>query len=148
MPSLISPQFQLKLSPQADPAALVAHGRARFTVLTPRLLRLEFSPSGEFEDHASQAFWYRRQPVPPFEVSRREGALELRTQFLTLRYVPSPKGFDRRTLSVAVHATGRTWHYGDRDWDNLGGTARTLDGADGRVHLEPGLVSRSGWAVA
>ena len=39
-------------------------------VLTSRLLRLEYSPSGEFEDHPSQAFWYREQPVPEFTVKR------------------------------------------------------------------------------
>jgi alpha-glucosidase len=39
---------------------------ARFTVLTDRLIRLEFHRDGRFEDRASQAFWFREQPVPEF----------------------------------------------------------------------------------
>ena len=38
------------------------------------------------------------------------------------------------------------WRYGQRV-GNLGGTARTLDKADGRVPLEDGVLSRKGVAV-
>jgi alpha-glucosidase (family GH31 glycosyl hydrolase) len=38
------------------------------------------------------------------------------------------------------------WRYGQRV-ENLGGTARTLDEADGRVALEDGVLSRNGVAV-
>ncbi|HEX7598729.1 MAG TPA: TIM-barrel domain-containing protein, partial [Polyangia bacterium] len=56
-------------------------------------------------------------------------------------------GFSHKTLSIEVSATGHTWHFGDHDRENLRGTARTLDGADGATHLDPGLISRQGWAV-
>jgi alpha-glucosidase (family GH31 glycosyl hydrolase) len=47
-----------------------------------------------------------------------------------------------------VPATGQTWKYGDRgEWKNLRGTARTLDGVNGALWLERGLLSRDGWAV-
>ena len=42
------------------------------------------------------------------------------------------------------------WHPGDVDAQNLLGTTRTLDGEQGehlQEPMEPGLVSRSGWAV-
>ena len=42
------------------------------------------------------------------------------------------------------------WRYGDHAADgdgNLGGTARTLDMIDGRLPLEPGVLSRNGFAV-
>jgi len=42
--------------PRAHPAAVVVHGDVRFTVLTPRLVRLEWSEEGVFEDRASYAF--------------------------------------------------------------------------------------------
>ena len=38
------------------------------------------------------------------------------------------------------------WRYGE-DGHDLGGTARTLDLADGAIPLEPGVVSREGFAV-
>jgi alpha-glucosidase len=42
------------------------------------------------------------------------------------------------------------WHPGDVDTQNLLGTTRTLDGAFGaktKEPIEPGLISRSGWAL-
>ena len=156
MPSFPTPsQYKIDFAPLADPAAVVLARSARFSVLTPRLLRMEFSPAGVFEDHPSQAFWYRQQPVPPFQVEHPiGGGVVIRTQYLTLTYVPQAgeaaddrRVFTKKNLSVIVHATGQTWHYGDRDFENLGGTTRTLDGVNGAARLEPGLVSPKGWAV-
>jgi hypothetical protein len=152
------PQFQLEFQPVADPLAVVTLPDVRFTALTARLLRLEFSPSGQFEDHPSQVFWRRRLPVPEFTVTRAGSGLELETPLLRLSYTPGEvavgavrepphHGFSRKTLSIEVLATGHTWHFGKRDHENLRGTARTLDGADGATYLEPGLVSLQGWAV-
>jgi len=115
--------------------------------LTSRLIRLEFSPLDQFEDHPSQVFWYRQQPVPEFETRRSAVQLEITTEYLHLRYAIGSKGFRRETLSIELRQFGTVWHYRDRDPGNLHGTARTLDGADGRVPLDQGLISRSGWAV-
>jgi len=145
--SPIPSHFKIDFQPLADPQAVVTLGGARFTVLAPRLIRMEYSPSGQFEDHPSQAFWYRRQPVPPFEVSRSEETLELRTAGLRLSYTHTPAGFTPQTLAVELLAGRRTWRFGERDTGNLHGTTRTLDGKDGQAWLEPGLVSRHGWAV-
>ncbi|MDR1105253.1 MAG: hypothetical protein LBL44_02750, partial [Treponema sp.] len=58
--------------------------------------------------------------------------------------------FTRNTLQIHVICPGsphgKLWHYGDSP-GNLGGTTRTLDGADGEVPLENGLLSESGYAV-
>ena len=53
-------------NPVADPKAVVVVGNARFTVLTPQLIRMEWSADGKFEDHASLVFINRRLPVPKF----------------------------------------------------------------------------------
>jgi len=45
----------------------VTFGKARFTVLAPELIRMEWAADGRFEDHASFVFLNRRLPVPPFE---------------------------------------------------------------------------------
>ena len=145
--SPIPEQFKIDFHPVAEPQAVVTAGGARFSLLTERLVRMEFSPSEQFEDRPSQVFWYRRQPAPAFEGWRDGSRLELRTAALRLVYLDGPAGFSRQTLSVEVAATGSTWRFGQWDTGNLGGTARTLDGADGAIHLEPGLVSRQGWAV-
>jgi alpha-glucosidase len=147
--------------PVADPKAIVTVGNARFTVLTPQLIRMEWSADGKFEDHASFVFINRRLPVPKFR-SRIEFAgnyhiFEIHTDALTLSYdvagTPDSSGmFNAKNLRVSLEVDGKdvVWHPGDADTENLQGTTRTLDGARGdktREPIEPGLVSRSGWAL-
>ncbi len=135
--------------PVASPEAIVVKGNVRFTVLTSRLIRLEYSKDGRFEDRASQPFWFRRQHVPSFKKSVSERSVEVETDDLLLRYRPTRFGFTRWTLSITLKGSGVTWHYGDssRRAGNLKGTARTLDGDFGNTRLEDGLLSRAGWAV-
>ena len=67
--SPVPPQFKIEFKPAADPRAVVSLPNVRFSMLSERLVRLEYSPvEGAFEDRPSQAFWYRQQPVPAFEV--------------------------------------------------------------------------------
>ncbi len=134
-------------TPLADPNAIVCGPNVRFTVLASRLLRLEYSPTGEFEDRPSQVFWHRTQPVPQFTSKVTDVSIEIETEHLLLRYKINPRGFHRTTLSIRIKPSGTTWRYGMRPRGNLGGTARTLDAVVGKTRLEAGLVSRSGWAV-
>jgi alpha-glucosidase (family GH31 glycosyl hydrolase) len=143
---MIPDHFKIKLDPLPNPQAVVEAGQARFTVLTPRLIRMEWSPSGVFEDRASQAFWFRTQPAPEFTVKRQESGLTIETAFLRLFYQPTG-AFTTENLHVELKEMDTTWYYGDPDPGNLLGTARTVDGVDGAAPLSLGLISRSGWAV-
>src|ERR1051325_4061493 len=73
-------------NPVADPKAVVVSGNARFTVLTPQLIRMEWAEDGKFEDHASLVFINRRLPVPLFQKTIKEGWLQFDTAKLRLRY--------------------------------------------------------------
>lgn len=141
--------LHLPFEPVATSDAVVATKSVRFTVLTARLLRMEYSPTGQFEDRPSQPFWYRRQPVPQFEVRRNDRGVEIETSHLLLRYTENGRGFTPVSLSVTLKETDVTWWYGDRIWKSgdLKGTTRTLDEVDGWVNLESGLMARNGWAV-
>jgi alpha-glucosidase (family GH31 glycosyl hydrolase) len=138
--------------PAADLSAMVIFGNARFTVLTSKLLRLEWAANGQFEDHASFTFLNRRLPVPEFHTSVNGGILTIDTAALHLVYRGGSKGdrFAADNLSIQLHMNGNEieWHPGMPDTGNLLGTARTLDLVEGSaVALEPGLVSRDGWTV-
>jgi len=145
----ILPQFHIQTAPIADLAAVVSGPYVRFTALTSRLFRLEYSLSGQFEDHPSQAFWYRQQPVPTFTFKNTGEIIEIDTEYLHLMYRVNDKGFTPNSLSIEVKTNGVIWHFGDnyRRARNLMGTARTLDGVNGRVDLGTGLNSRAGWAL-
>jgi len=141
--------FQLACEPEANVAAVVRGPAVRFAILTSRLIRLEYSATEEFEDRPSQAFWYRLQPVPRFQVRQSDALIEIETDELHLRYAPSARGFMPGTLSIHVKATDSTWFFGDHigKSGNLRGTTRTLDVTDGYAELDPGLMARSGWAI-
>ncbi len=140
---------QLEGNPKADPRAVVTSGQARFTVLTPQLIRLEWSDIALFEDQASLVFINRRLPVPSFTTATREGWLQIKTQRLLLKYKPGSGTFTAKNLSIEFQVDGKTveWRPGMEDRGNLQGTLRTLDGVKGSTRLEAGLVSRDGWVV-
>jgi hypothetical protein len=96
---------------------------------------MECSPNGVFEDHATQAFWYRRQPVPAFTVERSDNGIEGRTQALVQSYCPSVQGFTSASLSIRLLDENVTWNFGERDLSNFLGTLRTLVDADGSQRL-------------
>ncbi|MCX6258229.1 MAG: DUF5110 domain-containing protein [Bacteroidia bacterium] len=137
--------------PVANPAAIVIRGNARFTILTPQLVRLEWSKDGKFEDKASLVFINRRLPVPHFTVDDKNGWTTIITDSLNIRYKPGKNGFTGENLAISFQMNGKTieWHPGLKDSLNLKGTTRTLDGTNGAkdVTLEDGLLSRSGWAL-
>ncbi len=136
-------------NPIADPKAVVTEGNARFTVLTPQLLRMEWSPDRKFEDHASFVFLNRFLPVPHFTKSMEGSTLVLRTDSLELRYDTGRGKFNADNLEVRFTMNGQqhSWRPGMADTGNLRGTTRTLDGVEGSTKLEAGVLSRDGWTV-
>lgn len=156
--------------PRARRAATVTHGRVRITVLTSRLLRLEYATDGRFEDRGSMTVVNRRLPVPRFESSTEADHLVVDTGDVVLDVSDTSRPFSARTLSARIGHGRRavTWRHGDRPRTNLGGTMRTLDNCRGREvrelvdidehgelvfgawhrwDLEPGLLSRDGWVL-
>ncbi|HUK29594.1 MAG TPA: TIM-barrel domain-containing protein [Candidatus Acidoferrum sp.] len=136
-------------NPVADPRAVIISGQARFTILTPQLIRIEWDDDSKFEDQASLVFINRHMPVPPFKQSVQKGWLTIDTGKLVLRYKQKSGVFTADNLEAAFSIGNAkfTWHPGLVDTGNLGGTIRTLDGARGPRPLDPGLLSRDGWVL-
>jgi alpha-glucosidase (family GH31 glycosyl hydrolase) len=140
--------------PVADPRAVVTTAHARFTILTPQLIRMEWAADGKFEDHASLVFLNRRLPVPEFthEFAADGGRTVIQTSVLKLVYTPgkSDGRFAPENLGITFNLNGNEiiWKPGMADTGNLFGTTRTLDRVQGSdVQLEPGLISRDGWTI-
>lgn len=138
-------------NPKADARAVVTSGNARFTVLTPQLIRMEWSADGQFEDRATLTFVNRETPVPEFKVRESKSKLTITTPALTLTYLKNGK-FSDKNLKAVFKLNGKetVWTPGMKDPQNLLGTTRTLDGADGSKLKEPmeqGILSRAGWSL-
>ncbi len=131
----------------ANQGAVVTAGNARFTVLTPDVIRMEWSEDGKFEDHASLTFVNRNLPVPQYTKGEKDGYLYIKTGGLNLTYKINSGEFNAGNLSIKFAADGieTTWRPGTVNNGNLLGTYRTLDGVDGPSKIEPGILSRDGW---
>lgn len=141
----------------AHPSAVVQGETFRFTVLSPRLIRMEWNERGEFIDERTQLVVSREFPVPEFTVTELpDGGIDIRTECLQLRYDGrefSGGGLSVKLLRGSTDVHYSTWHYSmeypeDLPYrGNLRGTARTLDEADGRIDLEPGILATYGFAA-
>ena len=156
------------LNPQADPSSIIVEGNARFTILAPDLIRLEWSPEGKFEDRASQVVVNRRLPTVKFEKAEGEAldptgkskeettpdpkVLAIRTDRFDIRYRRDGKPFDKGNLIVRARVGeggAEEWWVGSPPFEqcaNLGGTIRTLDGVSGSCEIDRGLLNRYGWS--
>ena len=137
-------------NPQAQAEAIVVDGNARFTVLTDRLIRMEWAEDGVFEDRASLAIVNRNLPVPKFTSTQKNGTLTIKTGKVTLTYKGGRFGADNLQVKFGMG----TWRPGMQASGNLKGTTRTLDGCLGfeklshrERELEDGILSRDGWAL-
>ena len=135
--------------PAMNPDAVLQGEHWRIGILTDALVRFEWSDSGRFVDEPTQMALVRDfGAVPEFIVVERDGWLDIDTASLHITY--NQRRFSKEGLSVTVkHVTSieNTWYYSEAQRHNLGGTYRTLDEADGRVALDPGVNGRDGWAV-
>src|SRR5262245_1354521 len=105
-PALFS-RFRIPGNPLANPDAVVTSGKARFTVLTQRLLRLEWSETGQFEDRGSFAFPDRHADAPQFTTTEQDGQLVIDTGLLRLTYTPSDGPFTDDNLSITFDLNGQ-----------------------------------------
>ncbi len=147
---------QSKENPVANPQAIVISGNMRFTVLTPEIIRMEWSDSKQFEDRASFIVVNRNLPVPAYTTETKDGYMYIKTEKVELKYkvgsnpVTSPASSQNLKVSFNLNGVSTYWYPGKKDPFNLKGTSRTLDHSKGdnlRGAMEDGLLSRSGWAL-
>ena len=138
---------RIESHPLCPKESVVQGDKYRFSILTPRLFRLEYSEDGVFEDRPTQCVMNRDFPPAAFQVFETEETLKIVTEGVELLYDKqkfSPSGLSLK--AKAGNAWNAVWHYGEEVQD-LKGTARTLDTADGAVELGHGVISRGGYAV-
>jgi alpha-glucosidase (family GH31 glycosyl hydrolase) len=88
-------------------SAIVSAGDARVEVLGPTLLRLEYSPTGTFEDTPTVNAVNRRMPVPPYRAVISGGWLTVQTSRAVLRYKVGSGPFTTENTSLQ-YSTGGT----------------------------------------
>ncbi|MGI5247499.1 ricin-type beta-trefoil lectin domain protein [Dactylosporangium sp. CA-139066] len=95
-------------APASAATNVVIDGNARFEVLTPTLIRLEYAGDGAFQDATTFNAVNRNFPVPSYTTAATaDGYREIRTSALTLRYKQNSGAFTAANVSVAL-STGVT----------------------------------------
>ena len=84
----------------AHRSAVVRAGHARFEVLSPSLVRLEYSPSGTFQNSPTVNVVNRLMSVPKYSARVSGGWLTLRTAQATVRYKAGSGPFTALNTSV------------------------------------------------
>ena len=140
-------RYRIGAHPETDPKSVISGKNYRISVLTEALVRFEYSENGLFEDRPTQKVLNRDFETPDYHVSRDKNGIHIFTGSMEIHY--DEEKFSPGGLMIRVaggRSSERLWRYGDKLRD-LGGTARTLDTADGAIPLESGLMSKAGFSV-
>lgn len=135
-------------SPKANDKVQIKGDKFRFTILTERLIRIEYSENGVFEDRATQKILNRLFPTVSFSVTEKNGTLFVETSCMRLIY----HGGEFSKNSLYAQFTGKLgrntsmWYFGEQT-PSLPGTNRTLDFINGETKIEKSLMSKSSMTV-
>ena len=79
-------QFEYDYSKaQCDNKVVVQGPNYRLSVLTERVVRLEYSPNGQFNDKPTQLVKRRKLALPDFSISQDANIIQIDTKYYTLR---------------------------------------------------------------
>ncbi|MEG1495008.1 MAG: glycoside hydrolase family 31 protein [Bacilli bacterium] len=145
-------QFHIDTSKAVAKKEAIILGRTyRFTVLTERLIRLQYSPKGVFCDAPSELAIFRDFPVPLYELKQDEKFLMIKTKYFQLDYTKE-KPFDAgkivpmNNLKVTLLSTDKVWYYQHPEVRNYGGLFTAFDGNKSNQEIQKGLYSLDGFS--
>ena len=121
----------------------------RITVLTERLVRLEYNESHVFDDFPTELIWYRNFPKPEFSVKESEKILNITTKYFELTYVKEKKFSSNKltptkNLKISLVSTGKTWYYGHPEVRNYESSVFNIDDTKEK-ELKKSLYSLDGF---
>ena len=98
-----------KLNPVTEnTTGVITDGKARFNVLTPTLIRMEYSGDGVFEEKNSFNITNLDLSVPSYSTSVNKGWREIETEELLVRYKQNSGAFDESNLKVTLKVNGES----------------------------------------
>ena len=133
-------------TPDESSGQIVA-GQARFTVITPECIRIEYSATGEFVDAPSYFAVKRNVRDTSSRIHVKNDDVTIDTSAIHLHYHNDGQPLSAANLQAQISGGDQpvTWKPGLTNSANLGGTERTLDKWDGARPISDGLLSRDGW---
>lgn len=136
---------------KASEGSIIQGAKFRITILTERLIRLEYNENGIFEDLPTQVAWNRSFTVPNFSSKNDSKFLEITTKYFKLIYNKEQPFLGSKlnptsNLSIQLLNTNKIWYYGHPEIRNLGAPLLNLNDLKGNMKLGKGLYSLDGFA--
>lgn len=125
----------------------VVLGKARFTIIAPELIRMEYATDGKFVDERTLFAANRDTLCHSFSIKKEGNHYTISTKRMIVHYTADNEPFSQMNIRITVFnkPDNYEWHIYSEDDKNLGGTLSTLDGVGGAVPTQPGLLSLNGW---
>ena len=133
----------------ALPLGQVSVGAARFTVVSPLCIRLEYAPHNGFVDAPTLFAVNRAARDTKAKIQRTDDGVTIETAALRLVYKADGQPFNASNVK-ATFRNGKKrgdWAPGKVNSGNLGGALSTLDFTVRPSDLPNGLISRDGWGI-
>lgn len=139
---------------KSDEKSIIKGSNFRITVITERIVRLEFSPSGQFIDRPTQLVLKRNLGLADFSVKQDLNYIQISTRYFTLNYLKrapftgsklDPAKNLKITLVSRDRDRNKDWYYGHPEVRNLDGNMISVDIPNSKV-LSHGLYSLDGFA--
>ena len=92
----------------ADPKSILKGKKYRFSILTPRLIRIEYNENGIFEDRATSLVINRKFQGTQFDLKFDETTITITTEYLSLKYLKDSP-ITNKNIIVKVNGTDKEW---------------------------------------
>lgn len=125
--------------------SIIRVGSCRITLLTERLVRLEYSDNGVFNNYETINIKNRKFSVPDYTKQEDDTILKIETRYFILTYIKKTS-FSSRTIKAKCK-NGEEWYFGQKEVKNFNSTAMSLDNMTKLPELEKGLFSLNGIAT-
>ena len=143
--------FHVELSElQSRPESMIQGQKYRITVLTERLVRLEYSETGTFNNYATSLVASRNFPVPKYIKKEDENYLEIETDYFILSYNKNEPFYGGpitpdKNLRIYVKGKESKWFYKCPEVKNYFGNEISIEGKQGNKPENKGLYSIDGF---
>ncbi len=134
----------------SDKDAYIVGKKYRFTVLSPRLIRLEYSASGVFEDRPTSKIINRAFPKVQYAITESETLIQIDTGVFTLTYVKDAElksGTLGSNLKAVLNGTDKEWQMNNPEVRNMRSINYSIDSIKDKIILDRGLYSLDGFCV-
>ena len=148
-------QFEVDFTKaKVDKRAIVQGNNFRFSVISERVIRLEYASNGAFLDKPTQWIKKRNIGLPDFSVRQDANILEITTKYFSLSYIKGQpfvgsKVDPMKNLKITLLSKERDrckdWYYGHPEARNLLGNMVSVD-FDLPINMQKGLYSLDGFA--